>query len=127
MASRRHRLAQRRKAVGLSQERLAEVMSVDRSTVVRWERADTDPQPWQRPRLADALRISVEELAELLADAGTDSPRQVQGTRLEPVSIGMNDLDSLQSFRKADRQVGGGRWLTQWLPADTDQSTTGAS
>jgi len=70
MARKRHRLAQRRKAVGLSQERLAEVMRVDRSTVVRWERADTDPQPWHRPRLAAALKVSVEELAELLADVG---------------------------------------------------------
>src|SRR5690348_8971040 len=61
MPDRRHRLAQRRKTIGLSQERLAEVMRVDRSTVVRWERADTEPQPWHRPRLAAALKVSVEE------------------------------------------------------------------
>jgi len=67
---RRHRLADRRKAVGLSQERLAEVLGLDRSTIVRWERADTDPQPWIRPRLAQALKISVEELGALLADVG---------------------------------------------------------
>jgi transcriptional regulator with XRE-family HTH domain len=68
MAGRRYRLAQRRKAVGHSQERLAENLGVDRSTVVRWERADTDPQPWHRPRLAAALKLSIEDLAELLAD-----------------------------------------------------------
>ncbi|HWH01722.1 MAG TPA: helix-turn-helix transcriptional regulator [Pilimelia sp.] len=51
---RRRNLAVRRKTVGLSQEQLAEVMGVDRSTVVRWERADTEPQPWLRPRLAAA-------------------------------------------------------------------------
>lgn len=67
---RRHRLVQRRKAIGLSQERLAEILGVDRSTVVRWERAETDPQPWHRPRLAAALKISVEEVADLLADVG---------------------------------------------------------
>lgn len=66
----RLRLAARRKAVGLSQERLAEMLGVDRSTVARWERADTEPQPWQRPRLARALKISGEELAVLLADVG---------------------------------------------------------
>src|SRR2546429_3809911 len=70
VARKRHRLAQRRKAVGLSQEALAEVMGVDRSTVVRWERADTEPQPWHRPKLARALKVSVEELAALLADVG---------------------------------------------------------
>jgi transcriptional regulator with XRE-family HTH domain len=102
MASKRRRLAERRKAIGLSQERLAEVMGVDRSTVARWERADTDPQPWHRPRLADALRISVEALADLLADTERALPRR------EPGRIDANDLDSFQSFRKADRQVGGG-------------------
>jgi transcriptional regulator with XRE-family HTH domain len=75
MSGRRHRLAQRRKTVGLSQERLAEIIGVDRSTVVRWERAETDPQPWHRPRLADALKLSVEDLAELLADVGEPPSR----------------------------------------------------
>ncbi|HEX8629974.1 MAG TPA: helix-turn-helix transcriptional regulator [Catenuloplanes sp.] len=75
MSARRLRLAQRRKTVGFSQERLAEVVGVDRSTVVRWERAETDPQPWHRPRLAAALNVSVEELARLLADFG-DAPGQ---------------------------------------------------
>lgn len=70
MPRRRHRLAQRRKAVGLSQERLAEIVGVDRSTIVRWERAETEPQPWHRPRLAAALKICIEDLAELLADVG---------------------------------------------------------
>lgn len=111
MESRRYRLAQRRKAVGLSQERLAEVIGVDRSTVVRWERADTDPQPWHRPRLADALRISVETLAELLADTGEatlTANSTAQHAHRASVTTGVNDLNSMQSFRQADRQVGGG-------------------
>jgi transcriptional regulator with XRE-family HTH domain len=75
MLGRRQRLAMRRKTVGLSQERLAEVVGVDRSTVVRWERGVTDPQPWHRPRLALALKLSVEDLAELLANV-EDAPSQ---------------------------------------------------
>jgi DNA-binding XRE family transcriptional regulator len=67
---RRTRLSQRRKMVGLSQEKLAEIIGVDRSTVVRWEAADTEPQPWHRPKLARALKVSIEELAVLLADVG---------------------------------------------------------
>ena len=66
----RVRLSQRRKAVGLSQEALAEIVGVDRSTIVRWEAADTEPQPWHRPKLARALKVSVDELAVLLADVG---------------------------------------------------------
>ena len=68
MAAKRHRLAQRRKAVGFSQEQLAERLRVERSTVVRWERGETAPQPWMRPRLAQALRVSVEQLSDLLMD-----------------------------------------------------------
>jgi transcriptional regulator with XRE-family HTH domain/tetratricopeptide (TPR) repeat protein len=72
MGGKRYRLAERRKAVGLSQERLAEIVGVDRSTVVRWERADTRPQPWHRPRLARALKVSVEELATLLTEVDSN-------------------------------------------------------
>lgn len=73
MASRRERLAQRRKAVGYSQEALAAMLGVDRSTVVRWEAALTEPQPWLRLKLADALGVTVEDLRELLDDVEAPS------------------------------------------------------
>ncbi len=42
--AKRERLAPRRKALGLTQEDLAGLLGVQRSTVVRWERgADPDP------------------------------------------------------------------------------------
>lgn len=69
MASRRQRFVQRRKAVGFSQEGLAERLGVDRSTVVRWEAGDTEPQPWLRPKLARVLQVSVEQLDQLLIEA----------------------------------------------------------
>lgn len=68
MALKRERLAQRRKTVGHTQESLAEKLGVDRTTVVRWERADSTPQPWVRLGLAEALRVSPDELSELLTD-----------------------------------------------------------
>lgn len=120
--ARRHQLVQRRKTVGLSQERLAEIMGVDRSTVVRWERADTDPQPWHRPRLAQTLGVSVNELAALLADI-SEVPPPPRPKRQAPVSLAPswpsapeiqplfpagNDLAAMRSLRVADRQIGGG-------------------
>jgi DNA-binding XRE family transcriptional regulator len=66
VALRRLRLAQRRKALGYSQEDLAALVGVDRSTVIRWERAETEPQPWLRRKLATHLRVTPEELTELL-------------------------------------------------------------
>jgi tetratricopeptide (TPR) repeat protein/transcriptional regulator with XRE-family HTH domain len=66
-ATKRARLAERRKAVGLTQEQLAERLGVERTTVVRWERGQTQPLPWLRPKLAQALEVSAERIEELLA------------------------------------------------------------
>lgn len=68
MALKRHRLCHRRKALGYSQERLAELLGVERSTVVRWENAETDPQPWHRTRIAEALGVTLDQLDDMLSD-----------------------------------------------------------
>lgn len=68
MALKRRRLVQRRKALGHSQEDLASLVGVDRSTVIRWERVEVDPQPGLRRKLAAALRVSADGLTELLED-----------------------------------------------------------
>jgi transcriptional regulator with XRE-family HTH domain len=67
VAARRERLAQRRRALGLTQEQLAELLGVDRITVYRWEHGDSEPLPWMRPKLARALKVSAGRLEELLA------------------------------------------------------------
>lgn len=76
MALKRHRLARQRRAAGHSQEQLAERLRVERSTVGRWERAETDPLPYIRPRLATELRISLEELNVLLDDVRSVEPHR---------------------------------------------------
>ncbi|HEX6682496.1 MAG TPA: helix-turn-helix transcriptional regulator [Candidatus Limnocylindrales bacterium] len=62
----RIQFARRRKTVGLSQEKLAELLGVDTSTVRRWEAGTTEPLAWMRPRLANVLKVSVDGLAGLL-------------------------------------------------------------
>ena len=67
-------LSYARKAVGLSQEQLAETMDVDRGTVRRWEAGEYRPQPYLWPKLAKILEISRDRLTELLIqenDPGT--------------------------------------------------------
>src|SRR6267378_7744406 len=64
--AKRQRLVRRRKALGLTQEALAELVTVGRSTVVRWERGESEPLPSIRPKLARALKVSVELLESLL-------------------------------------------------------------
>lgn len=60
-------LAERRKLLGYSQEGLAHALGVDRTTVGRWEAGRTTPQPTLRPRLADVLQLSLDELDTLVS------------------------------------------------------------
>jgi tetratricopeptide (TPR) repeat protein/transcriptional regulator with XRE-family HTH domain len=79
--AKRERLAQRRKALGLTQEDLAGLLGVQRSTVVRWERGGAAPLPWIRPKLARALRVPASRLAELLdGDDPGDSGHRPRAT-----------------------------------------------
>jgi tetratricopeptide (TPR) repeat protein/transcriptional regulator with XRE-family HTH domain len=74
--ARRRPLAQRRKAMGLTQEQLAEQLGVERTTVARWERGETQPQPGLRPRLAAALGVSADRIEAILAaDGAPAGPR----------------------------------------------------
>ncbi|GIH06664.1 hypothetical protein Rhe02_47310 [Rhizocola hellebori] len=102
----RVRFAKRRRLVGLSQEKLAEQLGVDRTTVIRWERGETEPQPWQRPNLAVALKVSVEELGALLAVGPEDVWRPIMAP-FPNAADPADDLSAMRSFRLADRQVGG--------------------
>jgi tetratricopeptide (TPR) repeat protein/transcriptional regulator with XRE-family HTH domain len=76
----RARLAQRRKALGLTQEGLAELLGVERTTVVRWESGETGPLPGIRPKLARALRVSADRLEELLDSGGSPASGSGRGT-----------------------------------------------
>jgi transcriptional regulator with XRE-family HTH domain len=95
---RRGRLVERRKTVGLSQEKLAEVVGVDRTTVMRWENGEFAPQPAQRPLLAKALAVSVEELHALLAADNRHLP--------EPALAWAGDVDLFPSGDQLARLLG---------------------
>ncbi|MGI5469893.1 helix-turn-helix transcriptional regulator [Streptomyces sp. CA-132043] len=62
-------LAERRKALGYSQEQFAHELGVDRTTVGRWERGETLPQPPLRPNLAEVLQVDLAELNALMTPA----------------------------------------------------------
>jgi transcriptional regulator with XRE-family HTH domain len=85
VAGRRRRLAERRKALGYSQEVLAEKLGIDRTTVGRWERGDSQPYPYIRPRLSRVLDVSASELDTLLAYGEQCNPAQVSHDEAIPV------------------------------------------
>jgi transcriptional regulator with XRE-family HTH domain len=96
-----------RKSVGLSQERLAEVLRVDRSTVTRWECAETEPQPWLRPKLARALGLRLHQLDEMLSVIeGIEEP--ADDGRLSSVLTGRTrvDLAAIHQLQDQVRQLG---------------------
>jgi tetratricopeptide (TPR) repeat protein/transcriptional regulator with XRE-family HTH domain len=81
---RRGRLAARRRALGLTQEDLAALLGIERSTVVRWEAGRTQPLPWIRPRLAKALQVPARQLAGLLGGPVLADP-DGRGARTAPM------------------------------------------
>ncbi|ROQ69427.1 DNA-binding XRE family transcriptional regulator [Streptomyces sp. 840.1] len=84
-------LAKRRRTLGYSQEKLAQLLGVDRTTVGRWECGRIDPQPVQRRGLARVLEVSLEELDALLAPSraeGRESDGHLPG---EPSKAGDPD------------------------------------
>jgi transcriptional regulator with XRE-family HTH domain len=105
MARKRVKLIQRRKSQGFTQESLARDLDVERTTVVRWERAETTPQPWQRPRLAAALNVTNDELQALLddvVDAGVEPNERMSYVLSHPSSV---DLVAAAYLRERLRQL----------------------
>lgn len=67
-------LAERRRALGYSQEEFAHALGVDRRTIGRWETRTTTPQPPLRPRLAELLHLDLDELDALVGQPQAARP-----------------------------------------------------
>lgn len=105
MATRRDGLARRRKAMGFTQESLAERLGIERSTVGRWERGTMTPLPWNQPDLARALDISLDTLDCLLGDTAPTSapaPDRVAQALVEPKHL---DLITVGHLRQRVQQL----------------------
>jgi DNA-binding XRE family transcriptional regulator len=65
----RDSIKRRRITMGYTQDTLAEALRVDRATVSRWERGAQCPHPYNRRDLARLLRVTLEQLEEMLFTA----------------------------------------------------------
>jgi hypothetical protein len=95
--------------------------------VVRWEAGRTRPQPWARPKLAEALRITVDQLDDLLLERPVEDSDPVHrrefaglatGLALSPIirprfgsRLGMDEVRQLTHrtarLRRLDDHLGG--------------------
>jgi transcriptional regulator with XRE-family HTH domain len=104
MAVRRTGFVRARKAAGFTQESFAEAMHVDRSTVARWEQGTREPQPYQRPKLARLLKITMSELDDLLRpEAGSVAVRRLPPTMqpwFSPVASEDDEQEALELVRR---------------------------
>ena len=119
----RERFAARRKACGYSQERLAELLRVDRSTVQRWESGEVEPQPWQRPKLAKAFRISGKELDALLIPEICTPKLVVNEWQTLPVPTTDDEFEALELSRRAQASDVGAGMLNRLESAFDDLAT----
>jgi transcriptional regulator with XRE-family HTH domain len=82
-------LIARRKHVGLSQERLAELVGVSPGTISLWERGHVEPSPRYRPPLAEALGVDLARIDRLI------DPRAPLEISEHLVAHWLNHYDSL--------------------------------
>ena len=64
-------LRQRRRELGLSRTRLADVSGLAASDIARWERGDGMPRPGELHLLADAVGLPADETQETREPAST--------------------------------------------------------
>ena len=69
-----HALFEHRRALGLSQQNVADALQVERSTVGRWENGDHAPALHLRSRLAKLLKITPTQLAGMLTKSADHRP-----------------------------------------------------
>jgi DNA-binding XRE family transcriptional regulator len=81
---RREELISARKIAGFTQEGLADVLNVDRSTVARWEAGDYVPLPYLWPKLAGVLSRSRDELQALIGPVAV-TPESGLDDEFEPL------------------------------------------
>lgn len=105
MAKPRKGLAAHRKAMGFSQEGLAELLRITPGTVGRWEQGTSTPEAWLQPRLRNVLGLSVQELVDLLnprAEVPADSDR-LERALATPSKV---DLVTVAELRQRIAQLG---------------------
>lgn len=119
----RRRFVQRRKALGFTQESLAALLNVERSTVVRWEAGKSEPLAWLWPKLAAALKVTPEQLTDLLAGCSTDAPLEATTDNDGQVDDDVNRRGALKVLAVGAASFGSGVVSIRDLVLDAARSS----
>jgi transcriptional regulator with XRE-family HTH domain len=100
------RLAELRKASGVSQAALGEQAHVDQRRISAWEKGLNLPPPDKVPQLAKALGADPQELFELLAVASAADATQSRRELTEALQQVQRFVDTYQAFHAAYETMG---------------------
>ncbi|MFE9372483.1 helix-turn-helix domain-containing protein [Streptomyces sp. NPDC006711] len=125
MATRRESFVKRRRALGFSQESLADAVGVDRSTVGRWETGETEPQALHRPGLCRELRISAAQLESMISVSAEGAPLQSgRAQQSDPSGSGYDDeIEALELARRVEASDVGNETLSRLEGVFNDLAT----
>lgn len=101
------KISERRKALGLTQEKLGALLGVSPQAVSKWENAECLPDLTLIPALCEALRISADELLEVPpqpADKGKAKvcANEVRIAMPRGISLAIVSEEAVQAVQQAD-------------------------
>lgn len=105
MTVKRRSFAQARRAAGFTQESLAERLEVNRTTVARWESGEYSPQPWLRPRIAEALGVSLGECRQLLDGVDTAGSVEASASLVKADGVSLAGSEQLPAAERGHEQL----------------------
>jgi transcriptional regulator with XRE-family HTH domain len=108
------RLAELRKAVGLSQYELARYVGVPQPNIAFWEQSEKPPRSEVLPKMAEVLGVSVEDL--LIVDAGKASSRKAAKSNGRPAGKVREVFDRVSKLPRRQQEH-----IVNWVSAYVSQ------
>jgi transcriptional regulator with XRE-family HTH domain len=108
------RLAELRKAAGLSQYELARYVSVPQANIAFWERSEKPPRSDVLPKMAEALGVGIEDL--LIVDAGKAASKKATKSNGRPVGKVRKIFDRVSKLPRRQQEH-----IVNWVSAYVSQ------
>ncbi len=108
------RLAELRKAAGLSQYELARYVGVPQPNIAFWEQSEKPPRSDVLPKMAEALGVTVEDL--LIVDGGKTASRKAAKSNGRPAGKVREIFDRVSKLPRRQQEH-----IVNWVSAYVSQ------